>query len=345
MSIAPTTPSTPPEPKVPLKPADRKGRLDSAECDGDTLPQGPFTSEEISQPADFWNRSIMLTAIIAPFLGLVAGIYYCWTVGWMGWPFVALIVATWCISGMGVTIGFHRLATHGAFETYRPLRAIWMMMGALSVEGSPLVWCAVHRRHHQLSDKLGDPHSPNLHGSGLWNAIRGFFYGHCGWLLTTYWSKPDLERYVPDLLQDKFLVWVDRFYYLWVLASFAIPAGIGALITQSWQGALMGFLWGGLVRVFLGHHITWSINSVCHVFGGRPYKSADLSTNNLLCAILGFGEGWHNNHHAFPTSARHGLTWWQVDVSWWTILLMQKLGLAWNVKIPSDQAKAAKLSD
>ena len=284
----------------------------------------------------------MLTAIIAPLLGLVAAVYYSWLVGWMGWPFLALIAATWCVSGMGVTIGFHRLATHGSFETYRPLRAIWMMMGALSIEGSPLVWCAVHRRHHQLSDKLGDPHSPNLHGTGLWNAFRGFVYGHCGWLLTTHWSKPELKRYVPDLLQDKFLVWVDRFYYLWVLASLAIPALIGAAITQSWQGALLGILWGGLVRVFMGHHITWSINSICHMFGGRSYQSADLSTNNLLCALFGFGEGWHNNHHAFPTSARHGLAWWQLDVSWLTILLMQKLGLAWNVKVPSQEALATK---
>ena len=306
----------------------------------------PVTAEaesaKISQPADFWNRSIMLTAIVAPFLGFLAGIYYCWSIGWMGWPFLILIAATWCASGMGVTIGFHRLATHSSFETYRPLRAIWMMMGALSIEGSPLVWCAVHRRHHQLSDKLGDPHSPNLHGNGWWNAIRGFFYGHCGWLLTTYWSKPDLNRYVPDLLQDKFLVWVDRFYYLWVVASLAIPTGIGALITQSWQGAFLGFLWGGLVRVFMGHHITWSINSVCHLFGGRPYDGNDLSTNNFICSALGFGEGWHNNHHAFPTSARHGLRWWQIDASWWAILLMKWLGLAWNVKVPSPEAMVAK---
>ena len=300
------------------------------------------TDQPISKPANFLNQSVMFAAIIVPFLGLLAGIYYCWTIGWMGWPFLVLIAATWCVSGMGVTIGFHRLATHGSFETYRPLRAIWMMLGALSIEGSPLVWCAVHRRHHQNSDQIGDPHSPNLHGKGIWNTVRGFFYGHCGWLLTTYWSKPDLRRYVPDLLQDKFLVWVDHFYYLWVLVSLAIPAGIGALITQSWQGAFLGILWGGLVRVFMGHHITWSINSICHIFGQRQYQTTDLSTNNILCAVLGFGEGWHNNHHAFPTSARHGLSWWQLDTSWLVILSMKKLGLAWNVKVPTQQAQAAR---
>jgi len=318
---------------------------DSEKADGNLPAGGP--EEPISEPADWFNRTIMLTAIIAPFLGFLAGIYYCWTIGWMGWPFLAMIVVAWCMSGMGVTIGFHRLLTHSSFETYKPLRAFWMMMGALSIEGSPLVWCAVHRKHHQRSDVLGDPHSPNLHGKGLWNAIRGFFYGHCGWLLTTHWSKPDLSRYVPDLLQDKFLVWVDRFYYLWVLISFAMPAGIGVLIAwlsgdPLWKGALLGILWGGLVRVFMGHHITWSINSVCHMFGKRDYQTTDKSTNNLACALLGFGEGWHNNHHAFPTSARHGLHWWQIDTSWLAIYTMQKLGLAWDIKVPSREIITAK---
>jgi stearoyl-CoA desaturase (delta-9 desaturase) len=341
LSIAPSTSEPPLEPKLPVGRKDKLTDKPTENGHSDFVRE-PHSSEEISQPADFWNRAIMFTAIFAPFLGFVAGVYYSWTIGWMGWPFLVLIIATWCISGMGVTIGFHRLATHSSFETYRPLRAIWMMMGALSIEGSPLVWCAVHRRHHQKSDRVGDPHSPNLHGEGFWNACRGFVYGHCGWLLTTHWSKPDLGRYVPDLLEDKFLIWVDKFYYLRVLASLGTPALIGAAITQSWHGALLGFLWGGLVRTFMGHHITWSINSVCHMFGGRPYKSADLSTNNLLCALFGFGEGWHNNHHAFPTSARHGLRWWQLDVSWLTILLMQKLGLAWNVKVPTQQSMAAK---
>ncbi len=299
--------------------------------------------QPVSEPADFVNRSIMLTAIVAPFVGLLVGIYYCWTVGWMGWPYLALLVITWMISGMGVTIGFHRLLTHNSFETYRPIRALLMMMGALSVEGSPLVWCAVHRRHHELSDRLGDPHSPHLHGTGLWNSIQGFWYGHCGWLLTTFWSQPDLKRYVPDLLRDRLLVGVDRMYYLWVLLSLAIPTGIGWLITFSWEGAFLGLLWGGLVRIFVGHHITWSINSVCHIFGGTPFRSNDRSTNNLICALLGFGEGWHNNHHAFPTSARHGLWWWQFDISWLTILALEKLGLAWNVKVPSPAAIQSKL--
>jgi stearoyl-CoA desaturase (delta-9 desaturase) len=296
----------------------------------------------VSEPAGLLDRIIMLTAIVVPFVGVIAAIYYSWTIGWMGWPYLILLIVAWMISGMGITIGFHRLLTHNSFETYRPIRAALMMMGALSVEGSPLVWCAVHRRHHELSDKPGDPHSPHLHGEGWWNAIKGFWYGHCGWLLTTFWSDPDLKRYVPDLLRDRLLVVVDRMYYVWVLLSLAIPTVIGWLITMNWQGAFLGLLWGGLVRIFIGHHITWSINSVCHIFGGRPFQSNDRSTNNLMCALLGFGEGWHNNHHAFPTSARHGLWWWQFDMSWLTILALKKLGLAWNVKVPSPKAIEAK---
>lgn len=296
----------------------------------------------IAKPAGFVDLSIMLAAIVVPFVGFVAAVAYCFTIELVSWPFLVLLVVAWMVSGMGITIGFHRLLTHSSFETYRPIRALFMFFGALSVEGSPLVWCAVHRRHHALSDHPGDPHSPHLHGEGLWNSIKGFWYGHCGWLLTHAWASPNLERYVPDLLQEKLLVAVDRMYYLWVIMSLAIPAGIGMLIAGGWRGALLGVVWGGLARIFLGHHITWSINSICHVFGQRQYQTTDRSTNNMLCAILGFGEGWHNNHHAFPTSARHGLSWWQLDTSWLVILTMQKLGLAWNVKLPSDQAKESR---
>jgi stearoyl-CoA desaturase (delta-9 desaturase) len=349
LSIVPTNRSTPPD-----KPDAHWWADDATDSEITTLSVDPVDDlarqdkPPISEPADFWNRSIMLTAIIVPFLGFLAGIAYCWTIGWMGWPFLALLIAGWCISGTGVSIGFHRLLTHSAFATYRPLRVLWMIMGAASIEGSPLVWCAVHRKHHQFSDHLGDPHSPNLHGKGIWNGIRGFIYGHCGWLLTTHWSKPELPRYVPDLLQDKVLIMGDRFYYLWVLLSLGIPTGIGVAIAAVsgdytlGMGALLGFLWGGLVRVFIGHHITWSVNSICHLFGKHPYNTGDLSTNNFICATVSFGEGWHNNHHAFPSSARHGLHWWQLDTSWLAICAMKKLGLAWDIKVPSSEIIATK---
>ena len=210
--------------------------------------------------------------------------------------------------------------------------------GTLSVQGSPLIWCAVHRKHHQHSDKIGDPHSPLLHGHGWKNAIRGFVHAHTGWLFTGHWTQPELQRFVPDLMADKLLVSIDRVYYMWVLLSLAIPTAIGGLVTWSWAGAGWGLLWGGLVRIFVTHHVTWSINSVCHLFGKRNYVSGDGARNNLFCGIFACGEGWHNNHHAFPTSARHGLEWWQFDSSWIIIRTMQALGLAWNVRLPNPRA-------
>jgi stearoyl-CoA desaturase (delta-9 desaturase) len=172
--------------------------------------------------------------------------------------------------------------------------------------------------------------------------IRGLFHGQIGWLFSGYWSKPNYEKWIPDLLRDKLLVRLNNNYYWLVLLSLTIPAAIGYWIEGSWFGALLGFVWGGLVRVFLTHHVTWSINSVCHVFGRRDFKSSDHSTNNLICGLLAWGEGWHNNHHAFPSSARHGLKWWQIDLSWLVIRLMALCGLAWNLKVPSPHALASK---
>ncbi len=298
--------------------------------------------EPIAPAGTLSDKFIMLTAIIAPFVGLVVAMALLGRYGWMGWLYLGLFLGGWTLTGRGVTIGFHRLLTHYSFETYRPLRAMWMILGALSVEGSPLVWCAVHRKHHEKSDHRGDPHSPHLHGEGLWNSLKGFWFSHAGWLLTGHWSYPNLQRYVPDLLRDKLLVGIDRVYYVWVILSLAIPTAIGGLGTFSWYGALLGLLWGGLVRICIGHHITWSVNSVCHMFGRREFRTTDRSTNNLIVGVLAWGEGWHNNHHAFPTSARHGLAWWQLDPSWLLIRLMEKLGLVWDVRVPSTAAMAAK---
>jgi stearoyl-CoA desaturase (delta-9 desaturase) len=307
-------------------------RTDSIRGDGGQSAPPPSRSHKL----------IMATAVVLPFLGCIAAIVLLWTIGWMGWLYLGMLIGGWLLTGLGITIGFHRLLTHRSFETYGCVRAFWMAMGALSVEGSPLIWCAVHRRHHEHSDHDGDPHSPRLHGPGVWNSLRGLWHAHTGWLFTSFWTSPELERYVPDLLTEKLLVKVDRLYYIWVILSLAIPTALGGLVTWSWMGALLGLIWGGLVRIFMTHHITWSINSICHVFGRRTYQTSDHSTNNLLCGLLGLGEGWHNNHHAFPTSARHGLAWWQFDFSWLVIRAMQLVGLAWDVREPSEKAKAAR---
>jgi stearoyl-CoA desaturase (delta-9 desaturase) len=326
-----------------IRPASTSSEGDLQHGDGefDHLPE--VHSSEVPLPkAPLSQKIVMLIAVAVPFLGFILGIILMWRNGWMGWWYLGLLLGGWALSGLGVTVGFHRLLTHRSFETYRWVRAIWTTLGALSVEGSPLSWCAVHRRHHGRSDREGDPHSPHLHGRGIWGAISGFFHSHMGWLFSGNWSRPELEKYVPDLLKDRLLVLVDKCYYIFVALSLLVPFGLGYLIDGTLFGGFLGFLWGGLVRIFLTHHVTWSINSVCHVFGRRPFKSGDHSTNNFLCALLGFGEGWHNNHHAFPTSARHGLAWWQIDFSWMVICAMRWLGLAWNVKLPSRKAVEAK---
>jgi stearoyl-CoA desaturase (delta-9 desaturase) len=284
----------------------------------------------------------MTLAVVLPFLGCIVAAVMLWQWGWMGWPYLVMLLVGMVVTEWGITIGFHRLLTHRSFDTYRWVRAVWMSLGALAVQGSPLVWCAIHRKHHHLSDVEGDPHSPHTHGSGWWNAFRGLVHSHTTWLFTSHWSCPDLSRYVPDLLKDRWLVRIDKLYYLWVIASLALPALLGGLITMSWLGVLLGFIWGGLVRIFLVQHITFSVNSICHIIGRRDYKSSDLSRNNLIVGVLAQGEGWHNNHHAFPTSARHGLEWWQLDTSWLLILGMKRLGLAWNVQVPSPQAIEAR---
>ena len=312
----------------------------SAESDGQSVNE-LYDEAGIAKLAGWGDRSIMLAAIFGPLAGFVLTLYLCWMIDWFSWPFLVMLVTAWIISGMGVTIGFHRLLTHASFETYRPIRALLMFFGALSVEGSPLVWCAVHRRHHSCSDQDGDPHSPHLHEGGYWNMLKGLFYAQVGWLFAGYWSEPNLQKYVPDLMKDKTLVLLSRYYVVFIVISLLIPTGIGYLIDGG-QGAWLGLLWGGLVRVFLTHHNTWSINSICHVFGRRDFQSQDRSTNNLVCGVLACGEGWHNNHHAFPSSARHGLKWWQFDLSWLIIKAMEKCGLAWNIKLPSARAMEAK---
>lgn len=284
----------------------------------------------------------MGTAVVLPIVGLVAAIVLLWQFGWMGWLYLGMLIGGWLLTGLGITVGFHRLLSHRSFGTYPVVRAFWMAMGCLAVEGSPLIWCAVHRRHHEYSDTPGDPHSPRLHGETIGGMLRGLLHAHVGWLFTGHWTSPELKRYIPDLLQDRLLVAVDRRYYLLVLTSLVLPTALGGLLTWTWWGALMGLLWGGLVRILVTHHITWSINSICHVFGKPTYRTSDRSTNNLICGVLGLGEGWHNNHHAFPTSARHGLAWWQFDLSWLVIRSMQAFGLAWDVRLPSAKSLAER---
>lgn len=301
----------------------------------DIVAPGQTAVPEVSQ----MQRVVTLIVMLVPLAGLVAAMAFAW--GWgLGWVELGLLLGMYVLTGLGVTIGYHRLFTHRSFETGPVLTTIFAVLGSMSVEGPVLRWVAFHRRHHQHSDKPGDPHSPHEHGEGVVATLRGFASAHMGWMMRT--SDVDLGRYVTDLRKSKLIRVLSALFPVWVLLSMLLPALLGGLITLSWSGALLGFLWGGLVRILLVHHITWSVNSVCHLWGTRPFRSHDESRNNPIVGVLAFGEGWHNNHHAFPTSARHGLRWWEFDLSYIVIWILARLGLVWNVRIPAPERLLAK---
>jgi stearoyl-CoA desaturase (delta-9 desaturase) len=287
------------------------------------------------------NRTLSLLAIMLPLAGLVAAVVLVW--GWgFGWMHLGLLVGGYVLTAFGVTVGYHRLFTHKSFETNGVVKAVLGILGSMAVEGPILQWVATHRRHHQHSDRPDDPHSPHGHGEGVFEFIKGIYHSHVGWFFTPL--PRDMDRYIPDLAADKVTRRVSKLFALWVALGLLIPAGIALAITGSWMAALLGLLWGGLVRVFLVHHVTWSINSVCHIWGSRPFDSHDHSRNNFIFGVIGFGEGWHNNHHAFPTSARHGLRWWQIDLSYLVIRGMELVGLARAVRVPAPERIEAKLT-
>jgi stearoyl-CoA desaturase (delta-9 desaturase) len=240
------------------------------------------------------------------------------------------------LTALGVTVGFHRLFTHRSFETGRVIQCVLAALGSMALQGSLIKWVALHRRHHQYSDRHGDPHSPHEEGGGVGGLLRGAWHAHLGWMFKP--DPPDLLHYVRDLRQSRLLRALSALFPLWVAAGLLIPAALGGLLGGSWTGALLGLVWGGLARIFLVHHVTWSVNSVCHLWGGRPYRNGDQSRNNFVFGVLALGEGWHNNHHAFPTSARHGLRWWQIDVSYWVIRALAAFDLAWKVRRPPELA-------
>jgi stearoyl-CoA desaturase (Delta-9 desaturase) len=282
-------------------------------------------------------KVVTFFAILVPFLGVIAAPFFLWDWGFH-WTDLGLLLGMFVLTALGITVGFHRLFVHRSFETFTWEKFIWAVLGSMAVQGSLIRWVGMHRKHHQFSDTPNDPHSPQHSGHGVLGLLRGFWHAHIGWFFEA--DPPDLDRYVKDLTASPSLRVASALFPLWVTLGLVLPATLGGLITLSWAGVLTGFIWGGLVRVFLVHHVTWSVNSACHLWGFRPFKSNDMSRNNVLFGILAFGEGWHNTHHAFPTSARHGLRWWQIDVSYQVIHILALLGLAWNLKLPTKLAQA-----
>jgi stearoyl-CoA desaturase (delta-9 desaturase) len=256
-----------------------------------------------------------------------------------------VLAICYLLTGLGITVGFHRLYTHRSFTTSAPLRALLAILGSAAVEGPLIEWVSNHRKHHRYSDQPGDPHSPHLeHAAGWRGALAGLYHAHIGWIFSGD-ALADEQRYGKDLLADPQARFIDRAFLLWVAAGLAFPFALGVGLTGTIAGGLTALLWGGAVRIFLLHHSTFSINSLCHFFGRRRFDTGDESRNLAWLAIPTLGEAWHNNHPAFPTSARHGLRWWQVDLSGWLILALQRLGLVWDVVSVSPERQLTKQAD
>jgi stearoyl-CoA desaturase (delta-9 desaturase) len=298
--------------------------------------------------AELRLRVINMLAVAIPFIGLLAAVLLSWGHAF-NFTYLFLLVGFSLVSGLGITVGYHRLATHKSFKTPAFMRYLFAAAGSMAVQGPVIRWAAEHRRHHQHSDTVGDPHSPHMSPEGSWGegimaTLHGAFHAHVGWLFTR--RSRGVGKYSRDLLKDPAICAASRQFPLWVVLGLVIPAVIGGLVTMSWMGVLLGFLWGGLVRILVIHHITWSVNSICHLWGTRPFVSHDESRNNLLVGILAMGEGWHNNHHAFPASARHGLRWWEFDLSYLVIRGLSLVGLASEVRVPdADRVKSRMRKD
>jgi stearoyl-CoA desaturase (Delta-9 desaturase) len=284
-----------------------------------------------------------LAGVTLPLAGLVGAIVLLWER--MVGPRELLILGVgYVLTGIGITVGYHRLFTHRSFQTSRAVRYAFALLGQMAVEGNVLTWVADHRKHHQFSDREGDPHSPHAgFGEGALEALRGLWHAHTGWIFSEE-GRADPARYAKDLLDDRGLRVIARLFGLTILVSLLVPAFVGWAWLGGWYGFVAGLVWGGAIRILLLHHVTWSVNSICHFIGRRHFRSNDESRNVWWLSLISFGESWHNNHHAFPTSAFHGLWRRQVatDPGAWVIWLLERAGLVWNVTRIPEQRRAAK---
>jgi len=315
--------------------SERASTLCAGACDGPT-------PEEIQEPVlENLDRAITGLITVVPPLLLVLACWQMWNHE-LRWRDIAIFLVIYIPTGLGVTVGFHRLLTHRSFKTSTGMRGLLAVLGTMSVEGPVVSWVADHRKHHTYSDRLGDPHSPHVdHGGGWRGALRGLAHAHVGWLFD-HSQRGARERFAPDLLADPVVAFVDRTFLLWSLVGFAIPFGLGVLLGGTLAAGLEGLLWGGVVRMLVLHHVTYSINSLCHFFGRRRFATEDHSRNLLWLAPFSFGEAWHNNHHAFPTSAFHGMGRGELDLSGLVITALERARLVWDVQRIAPARLAAK---
>ncbi|MGZ5361711.1 MAG: acyl-CoA desaturase [Solirubrobacterales bacterium] len=282
-----------------------------------------------------------LGAVVVPFAAVLAAVPLLWN-NLVGWSDLAVMAAMYLLTALGITVGFHRLLTHRAFQTPKWLEYLFAALGSMAVQGPVIAWVADHRKHHAHTDEEGDPHSPHVgHGDGVVGVLRGLWHAHVGWLLVEQ-GRAEWKRYAPDLYEDPRMRFLSRHFVALVVLGLVLPAALGFALTGTLLGAATGLLWGGLVRVFFVHHITWSVNSICHFAGSRRFDTDDHSTNVFWLALPSLGEAWHHNHHAFPRSARHGLRRWELDPSALVIAALEKAGLARNVVRISPERQAQK---
>ncbi len=287
------------------------------------------------------EKAVNLAAVVIPFIATLAAIVFLWN-SWVSAADLIIAAVMYMLTAVGITVGFHRLLTHRSFQTSKPLEYTFAILGSMAVQGPVISWVADHRKHHAHTDEEGDPHSPHVSpDGGVQSVFSGLWHAHTGWLMSSQ-GRADWKKYAPDLYEDKGMRFINRRFGSLVYLSLALPALAGFLVTGTLVGALTGLLWGGLVRIFFVHHITWSVNSVCHFLGTRRFDTDDRSTNVFWLAIPSLGESWHHNHHAFPRSAVHGLKRWEPDPSALIISTLEKLGLARNVIRISPERQAER---
>ena len=289
------------------------------------------------------DKYLNLTAVFGPFVALLALIPVAARHDLFHWQDAVVFAVMYILCGFGITVGYHRLLTHRAFQTYKPVEYTFAILGSLAIQGGPLDWVADHRKHHAHADVEGDPHSPHLSGPGIRGAVKGLWHAHVGWTWRVHGCAA-WERYAGELSEDRGMRFIHYFFPVFLVSSFAIPFGLGVAITGTVAGGLTGMLWGGLVRMLVQSHITWSVNSVCHFFGRRRFDVDDHSTNVWWLALPSLGESWHHNHHAFPRSARHGLRRSEVDLSGLVVRGLRRIGLAWDVVEITPERQAARLA-